>query len=238
MSENEIISAKKPLKKKPHYCGHRDRLRERYLKDGGDTWQDYELLELLLTYYVPRSDTKPLAKRLLVQYKSLPGVLEASSEHLIKHAGLAPSGAILLKLCAAIARRNLKSPLHDRQSIATPQAVIDYLSATLRGKTHEEMHALFLDNGNRLIAADALINGTVNHAAVYPRKIVEHAIKHSAASVIIAHNHPGGTGKPSPSDIQSTEAIRHALETIDISLLDHIIITDSTSFSFKQQGLL
>lgn len=238
MPENNMPAAKKKTIQRPHYVKHRGRLRARYLNDGGETWQDYELLELLLTYYIPRRDTKPLAKRLIEQYSSLPGVLEASPDHLIKHAKLSPSGAILLKLCAAIARRNLKTPLHDRQAIATPQAVVDYLTATLRGKTHEEMHALFLDNGNRLIAADTPHTGTVNHATVCPRTIVEKALKHSAASVIIAHNHPGGTGKPSPADIQSTEAVRRALETLDISLLDHIIITDNSSFSFKQQGLL
>jgi len=221
-----------------HFHGHRQRIRARFTQQGIDAWQDYEILELLLTYCIPQKDTKIIAKTLIERFKSLPGVLDASGEDLTSITGISQNGAVLLKLTKSITGRYLKSPLYQRETIATPQAVADYLSATLRGNTHEELHVLFLDNGNRLIAAECIHRGTVNHSTVYPRTILERALHHHAAAVIIAHNHPGGTCQPSSADIQTTMAVRRALETIDISLLDHLIITDTITFSFKQKDLL
>lgn len=229
---------KKALKSKPDYLGHRKRLRTKFKKTGLSGWQDYEILELILTYCVARIDTKPIAKALLRKFKTLGAVLDADEEDLESVSGIGFRSAILLKLFREVGEIYLKSGLKKTDSVSSPRAVYDYLAVSLKGKKEEEFKVIFLNSANRPIEVETVQVGTVDKSAIYPRKVVERALKCSAVSVIVAHNHPGGSLKPSEDDIQITEALKSALATVDISLLDHVIISGEGYFSFKEKGIL
>ena len=222
----------------PHYHGHRKRLKQRYCSGAIDAWQDYEVLELLLTYALPRKDTKPIAKKLIGVFSHLGGVLEAERKELEKLCGISKHSSILLTLVKDIARRYQKSEMAGKDLVSSPETAFSYLSTMLKSCKNEEMHALFLDAANRLIETEKVHSGTVNKSAVYPRMIAERALHHHAAGVIVAHNHPGGSPHPSGDDITATRAIQAALTVLDISLLDHILIAGNGYFSWKEKGLL
>lgn len=223
--------------KKPSYLGHRQRIKEKYEKSGIDGWLDYEVLELALSYAIPRKDTKPIAKKLLSRFKTINGVLDSDIKELRTINGISNHIALFLNLLKDIAILYLEKGLHNKDLLSSPQVVCDYLKASLKGAVDEEFKTFFLDSRNQLIAVETLKTGTVNRSVVYPRKIVERALYNHAAGVIIAHNHPAGTLQPSQDDITITNAIKTALETVDIVLLDHIIIGENGYFSFKANGL-
>ena len=229
---------KKALKSKPDYLEHRKRLRTKFKETGLSGWQDYEILELILTYCVARIDTKPIAKALLRKFKTLGAVLDADEEDLQSVSGIGFRSAILLKLFREVGEIYLKSGLKKTDSVSSPGAVYDYLAVSLKGKKEEEFKVIFLNSANRPVETETVQVGTVDKSAIYPRKVVERALKCSAVSVIVAHNHPGGSLKPSEDDIQITEALKSALATVDISLLDHVIISGDGYFSFKEKGIL
>lgn len=223
--------------KKPGYIGYRQRIKEKYEKSGIDGWLDYEVLELALSYAIPRKDTKPIAKKLLSRFKTINGVLDSDIKELRTINGISNHIALFLNLLKDIAILYLEKGLHNKDLLSSPQVVCDYLKASLKGAVDEEFKTFFLDSRNQLIAVETLKTGTVNRSVVYPRKIVERALYNHAAGVIIAHNHPAGTLQPSQEDIIITNAIKTALETVDIVLLDHIIIGGNGYFSFKANGL-
>ena len=223
--------------KKPSYLGHRQRIKEKYEKSGIDGWLDYEVLELALSYAIPRKDTKPIAKELISRFKTINGVLDSDIKELRTINGISNHTALFLNLLKDIAILYLEKGLHNKDLLSSPQVVYDYLKASLKGAVDEEFKTLFLDSRNQLIAIETLKTGTVNRSVVYPRKIVERALYNHAAGVIIAHNHPAGTLQPSQDDSTITNAVKTALETIDIVLLDHIIIGGNGYFSFKANGL-
>ena len=223
--------------KKPSYIGHRQRIKEKYEKSGIDGWLDYEVLELVLSYAIPRKDTKPIAKELISRFKTINGVLDSDIKELRTINGISNHTALFLNLLKDIAILYLEKGLHNKDMLSSPQVVYDYLKASLKGAVDEEFKTLFLDSRNQLIAIETLKTGTVNRSVVYPRKIVERALYNHAAGVIIAHNHPAATLQPSQDDSTITNAVKTALETIDIVLLDHIIIGGNGYFSFKANGL-
>ena len=223
--------------KKPSYIGHRQRIKEKYEKSGIDGWLDYEVLELALSYAIPRKDTKSIAKELLSRFKTINGVLDSDIKELRTINGISNHIALFLNLLKDIAILYLEKGLHNKDLLSSPQVVYDYLKASLKGAVDEEFKTLFLDSRNQLIAVETLKTGTVNRSVIYPRKIVERALYNHAAGVIIAHNHPAGTLQPSQDDNTITNAIKTALETVDIVLLDHIIIGGNGYFSFKANGL-
>jgi DNA repair protein RadC len=229
---------KRALKDKPDYLGHRERLRAKFKKIGLSEWQDYEILEFILNYCIARKDTKPAAKALLRKFKTIGSVLDADEEDLQSVPGMGPASAALLKLFRGVSEIYLKSRLKKTDSLSSPGAVYDYLAVSLKGKKEEEFKVIFLNSANRPVEIETLQVGTVDKSAIYPRKVVARALKHSAVSLIVAHNHPGGSLKPSQDDIRITEALTSALSTVDISLLDHIIISDEGYLSFKEKGLL
>ena len=226
------------MSKAADFLGHRERLRTRFRKVGFSGWQDSEILELILTYCVPRIDTKPAAKALLQKFKTLAAVLDANEEDIQSAAGIGVSSAVLLKLFREVAEIYLKSRLKKTDSLSSPTAVYDYLTVSLKGKREEEFKVIFLSSTNRPVEIETLQVGTVDKSAIYPRKVVERALKCGAVSVIVAHNHPGGSLKPSEDDIRITKVLVSALGTVDISLLDHIIISSDGYFSFKEGGIL
>ena len=223
--------------KKPSYVGHRKRIKEKYEKSGIDGWLDYEVLELVLSYAIPRKDTKPIAKELLSRFKTINGVLDSDRKELQTIREISEHTAFFLKLLKDVAILYMENGIHNRDLLSSPQVVYDYLKASLKGAVDEEFKMLFLDSRNQLIAVETFKIGTVNRSVVYPRKVVERALYNHAVGVIIAHNHPAGTLQPSQDDRGVTKAIKEALKTVDITLLDHIIIGNNDYYSFRNNGV-
>lgn len=223
---------------KPGYTGHRRRIKEKYKAGGIGSMLDYEVLELALSYAIPRRDTKPLSKELLARFKTINNVLDADYQELTKIKGISEHTALFLNFLKNAAKLYLKQGLVNKDLVSSPQAVYDYLQVSLNGQPDEEFKALFLNNQNQILAVETMQTGTVNRAVVYPRKIVERALYHHAATVVIAHNHPSGSLVPSVEDRQVTGMIREALKIVEIDLLDHIIIGGDGYFSFKEAGTL
>lgn len=221
------------------YEEHRERLRQRFEKSGFQGFHDYEVLELLLTYVIPRKDTKPVAKELIERFKHLPGVLSADIKQLTEVNGVGPKAAQFLKILDAFIGFyfDQKATSGDIQFTQLSQ-LVDYFKATIARKSNEVMRILYLNSQNRLIAAENLGEGTVSQAVAFPRRIVETALQHHATTVIIAHNHPDGLPEPSDSDNAVTQQIRNALQTVNITLQEHIIIAEDAFYSYRQNGIL
>jgi DNA repair protein RadC len=222
----------------PHYTGHRQRIKRKYLSAGLANWTDYEVLEFILSFSIERKDTKPSAKALIARFRTLGGVLEAAPPDLSSVEGITEHSAVLLKLFKDVAALYLKGKTFAGDAITSPESAIEYLTVLLKSVTDEEFHVLLLDTANRVLAIENIQKGTVNKSVVYPRKVVERALFNHAAGVILVHNHPGDTLRPSNDDQLATKAIQKALSTVDIPLLDHIIIARSGYYSWKEHGLL
>lgn len=222
---------------KPSYIGHRQRIKTKYEKSGLNGWLDYEVLELVLSYSIPRKDTKSIARELLLRFKSINGVLDADNRDLQSVNGISKHTALFLNLLKDISVLYMEKRMFERDLLSSPQVVYDYLKVSLKGLMDEGFKMLFLDNRNQLVAMETLKNGTVNQTIVFPRKIVERALFHHAVGVLIAHNHPSGSVEPSQEDQEVTKDIREALKTVDITLLDHIIIGGNEFFSFRENQI-
>ena len=222
---------------KSDYLGHRKRIKAKYKSGGIKGWLDYEVLEFALSFTILRKDTKPIAKQLLSEFKTLNGVLDADRKELEKVGGISEHSALFLNFLKDISVIYLEEGLYKKDLVSSPDVAYDYLKASLKGLTDEEFKIMFLNSRNRLLAIETIQKGTVNKSVVYPRKIVERALHHHATGVIISHNHPGESLKPSEDDYSITKAIKAALRTVDIVLLDHIIIGGNGYFSFKENGI-
>jgi len=220
----------------PSYIGHRNRIKDKYSKSGINGWHDYEVLELALSYAIPRKDTKSIAKDLLSKFKTMNGVLDADRKDLEVITSISEHTALFLKLLKDVAILYMEKGIHNRDLLSSPQIVYNYLRTALKGAVDEEFKMLFLDSRNQLITIETLKTGTINKSAVYPRKVVERALYNHAVSVIIAHNHPSGALHPSQNDSEITKTIKNALKTVEITLLDHIIIGNNDYFSFKNKN--
>lgn len=175
---------------KPHYLGHRDRLRERFAGAGPDALPDYEFLELLLFRLVPRADTKPIAKALLTRFGSLAEVLGAPSLLLQEVKGVGPTVALDLKIVAAAAQRMVRGEIRSREVLSSWTQVLDYCRAAMAFEEREQFRILFLDKKNALIADEVHQHGTIDHTPAYPREVMKRALELSATAVILVHNHP------------------------------------------------
>lgn len=224
-------------KDKPHYTGHRDRLRQRFVQGGAASLADYELLELILFMAIPRKDVKPLAKSLLSQFGGLPPLLNASIPDLIG-AGLSENAAVALKAVQASAQRMMKQELIGKPVLTSWQRLIDYCYATMAHDKKESFRILFLNKKNELIADEVQQTGTVDHTPAYPREIIKRALELSATALILVHNHPSGDPSPSEADIDLTFAIKGAAEPFDIIIHDHIIVSKNGIKSFKTLDLI
>lgn len=218
--------------------GHRSRLKERFDRSGFSGFHDYEILELLLTYIVARKDTKTMAKALIKKFGSLSEVFDAPKEETISISGLGPQGSRLLAVVREAGVSYLRSKMTDRDLVASPQHAADYCRMALGGKSHEVVHALFLDSQNRLISEASLFEGTIDESRVYPRRVVEESLKNHAAGVILSHNHPSGLVQPSKEDEALTRKIEEALKVVEIKLLDHVIVGGNGFYSFREEGFL
>lgn len=226
------------MKLRMPYAGHRERIKEKYARGGLSGWLDYEVLEFALSYALARKDTKPIAKELLVKFKSLDGVLDADRKELEKIKGISRHTALFLNFLKDMASLYMESALYNKNLLSSPSLVFNYLRTSLKGRANEEFKVMFLNSKSSLLAVETLQTGTVNKTAVYPRKIVERALYCHSTAVIAAHNHPGGSLTPSEDDYKVTKVIKEALKVVEIVLLDHIIIGADGYFSFKEKGLL
>ena len=227
-----------PGSQRPHYHGHRDRLRARFAEAGGDALQDYELLELVLFRSIPRRDVKPLAKALIQRFGDLGRVCSASVHQLTAVRGVSEKTALDLKLMQALSARIAREQVTGRTVISSWSALLDYLRASLQHASTEEFRVLFLDKKNRLLSDEFQACGTVDHAPVYPREIVKTAIALDASALILVHNHPSGDPTPSNADIEMTRRIKDAAKPFDIVVHDHIVVGRERTASFKGLGLL
>jgi len=222
----------------PHYLGHRARLRQRFLDAGADALPDYELLELILFSARPRGDVKPLAKRLLKQFGSFSNVLYADDTALRAVDEVGDAVIAALKTVRISAQRMIKSEIGNQPVIQSWSALMDYCKLVMGKEKIEQFRVLFLNHRHTLIADEVMQQGTINHTPVYPREIVKRALEHSAAAIILLHNHPSGDPTPSKADIDITQKIIEAAATINVTVHDHVIITEAGHYSFKSFGLI
>jgi DNA repair protein RadC len=223
---------------KPDHHEHRKRLRERFQRGGAAGLHNYELLELLLTYAVPRVDVKPPAKALLKRFRTLSGVLDASQTELESVRGLGGTSAVLIRLVKQLLSGYLEEQIQRRDVLSSPEAVRDFARVKLAGLPHEAFMVIFLDVKNHVIHHEVLHEGTVDRAVVYPRRIIESALAHHAAGLILSHNHPSGDPEPSQEDKRLTRSVVDAARTVEIRVLDHLIVGKAGYFSFHENQLL
>lgn len=222
----------------PHYIGHRERLRDRFRKAGGDALAEYELLELILFRAMPRRDVKPLAKALIARFGSFAEVVAARPERLQEIEGLGEAAIGELKIIEAAARRLAKSSIEKRPSMSSFAAVVDYCRTTMAFLDREEFRILFLDKKNHLIADEVQGVGTIDHAPVYPREIMRRALELSASAIILVHNHPSGDPEPSTDDIYLTHQIIAVGKPLKVAVHDHLIIGKHGHASLKGLRLI
>ena len=222
---------------KPHYLMHRERLRNKFLR-ASDALEDYELLELLLSYSIPRRDVKPVAKELLKHCGNLPGIMSAEMNSLTAVSGIGSGSALLIMLINEIEARTLMAELKKKKKINSPDEVVAFAQKKLGPKSNEAFMAIYVNSRNGIEGYEVINEGTVNMAVVYPRNIIKNALQHNAVAIIVVHNHPTGECDPSSNDLHLTEQIEKAASFMDIKLLDHIIVGRDTYFSMKDEGLL
>jgi DNA repair protein RadC len=227
-----------PAEKPPHYHGHRERLRERFLEGGSAAVTDYELLELVLFRALPRRDVKPLAKDLIARFGSFAEVVSAPPERLAEISGLGEAAITELKIVEAAAHRFARGQVRNRPVLSSWSNVLDYCRTAMAFADKEQLRVLFLDKRNRLIADELQQEGTVDHTPVYPREVVKRALELSATAVILVHNHPGGDPTPSRADIEMTRVIVEVAKPLGIEVHDHIIVGRDGHASMKGLKLI
>ncbi|MEM7493820.1 MAG: DNA repair protein RadC [Pseudomonadota bacterium] len=223
---------------KPHWQGHRDRLRAKLLKRGPDALEDYELLETLLFAFIPRRDVKPIAKALLQRFGSLSAIFAADPKDLIQTKGIGETVTAYLKATQEIGFRAAQETIKSKPIISSWTALLSYVRSQLQHESREQFRVLFLDKKNQLLADELMGQGTVDHAPVYPREIAKRALELHASALILVHNHPSGDPTPSRADIDMTREIIDALAPLDILVHDHLIAAKQGVTSFKSQGLI
>ena len=223
---------------KPDHSGHRNRLRQRFVKSGADSLPDYELLELILFPALPRRDTKPLAKALLKRFGSFNEVISAEPQDLKNVDGVGEVVVVALKTVQAAALRLSQGEIMDRPVLTSWDKLVKYCRASMAHEKAEQFRILFLNKKNVLIADEVQQQGTVDHTPVYPREVMKRALELGATALIMVHNHPSGDPSPSHADIEMTKEVKGAGEKLGIDVHDHVIVSRSGNSSFKDLGLL
>ena len=218
--------------------GHRLRVKERFLNEGLDSFSDHQILELLLFYCIPMKDTNNLSHALIQEFGTLDKLLEANPKDISQRCKVSENTSILISMIPQLTRRYLKLKSGEKPMLNSSSKAGDYAVALLTGRVYEGFYVICLDSQNRVNHAELVHEGTINEAPVYPRLIVETALRHRANSIILAHNHPGGTLQPSLADVEITKKIIIALEPISIKVIDHIIVAGDSYYSFAEKGLM
>lgn len=217
--------------------GHRRRLKERFLREGLDNFEQLQVLELLLFYCIPRQDTNPIAHALLDRFGSVSKVLEATPEELKKVPGVGESAALFLSLIMATGRYYLVNQKEKDTILTSIEKCGQYLLPFFHGRRNETVFLLCLDAKCKVLSCKEVGEGSVNSAAVPIRRIVEMALGDNATSVVLAHNHPSGLALPSGEDIQTTRRLSLALRAVEIELVDHVVVADGDYVSLAQSGM-
>ncbi|MEM6306523.1 MAG: DNA repair protein RadC [Pseudomonadota bacterium] len=217
---------------------HRKRLKQRFMEGGPDAMPDYELLELILFRAIPRQDVKPLARRLLDCFGSFNAVLSAPPPKLRNIKGVGESVIVELKVIEAATHRMARSQIMNKPVISSWDALLNYCHTKMSNRETEQFRVLFLDRKNILIEDRAMAEGTVDHVPIYPREIVRNALDLNASALILVHNHPSGDPTPSQDDITMTQTIEQAVDSVGITLHDHLIIGKNHNISFRAERLL
>jgi len=232
-------------KTKNNAKGHRERVRKKCLENGFNGLEDYEVLELLLFYVIPRKDTKAIAKELIKKFKTLANVLKADTLELKTINGLGDVAITFLKMIGALPARIYKDELKnqklikdDKNKITDKEVLLSFLRNKIGYENVEKFYVIYLSSSNEVIAFEESSSGTLDRSSIYPREIYKRVIMENAKSIIIAHNHPSGNTCPSKCDIDITNEIAKGLKNFGALLLEHIIITRDSYFSFLEEGLI
>ena len=232
-------------KTKNNAKGHRERVRKKFLENGFNGLEDYEVLELLLFYVIPRKDTKAIAKELIEKFKTLANVLKADTLELKNINGLGDVAITFLKMIGALPARIYKDELKnqklikdDKNKISDKEVLLSFLRNKIGYEDVEKFYVIYLSSSNEVIAFEESSSGTLDRSSIYPREIYKRVIMENAKSIIIAHNHPSGNTCPSKCDIDITNEIAKGLKNFGALLLEHIIITRDSYFSFLEEGLI
>jgi DNA repair protein RadC len=223
---------------KPHYYGHRERLRKRFRDAGPDALPDYELIEMVLFRAMPRRDTKPLAKALLARFGTFAEAVNAPEDLLREVPGIGDAAITEIKLVRAAALRLMRGEVLDRPVLSSWSQVLDYCRASMGFEAKEQFRILFLDKRNQIIADEVQQRGTVDHTPVYVREVVKRALELSATAIVLVHNHPSGDPTPSRADIEMTKQIVTAAKPLGVLVHDHIIVGKQGHASFRGLGLI
>lgn len=223
----------------PH-GGHRQRMRAKLLSGQADVLCPHELIELLTYYSIPRRDTNTLSHEILNYFNgNFSAVFEAAPGELRKIPGVGENTVALIVLMKRIMREMETERLREKPVLSTPEEMADYVSGMFFGHQNEVFYAVFLNNGGKVIAYEKIVDGSISEIPVEPRKILEAALKYpQTKQIILAHNHPSGNIQPSGSDIDTTRLITRALNTVDIRVKDHIILSGRRYYSFSENDLL
>jgi len=224
--------------RRPHYWGHRERLRQRFLAGGHAAMPEYELLEMVLFNAIGRIDVKPLAKTLLATFGDLNAVIAAPEARLTQIAGVTPQVHYQLRLLEAVAHRMARAKVMRRSVISSWDDLMSYCKTVMAYRETEQFRVLYLDRKNVLVADEEQAKGTVDHVPVYPREVAKRSLELNASAIILVHNHPSGDPTPSRADIDMTAQVETACAAIGVSLHDHVIIGKETDASFRSLGLL
>lgn len=235
MAEQDVLDT---ADDKPHYLGHRQRLRERFLEKGADSLTDYELLELLLCVAIPRRDLKPLAKKLISRFGTLGAVLSAPKERLLEINGVGETVLVALKVSQAASIALQREEILNQPVISSWTALIGYCRSVMAHETEEQFRVLFLDKKNTLMLDEVQSSGTVDQTPIYPREVIKRALELGATALIMVHNHPSGDPTPSRDDIEMTRELTGTAQKLGITVHDHLIIARRGHVSFKTMGLL
>lgn len=220
------------------HAGHRERVRQKFIQNGLDPFQDHEVLEFLLFYAIPMKDTNELAHKILNEYGSIDNLFEASPKEISENCGVSENVAVLLSLVPQLARRYMLSRFKDKPLLDTVEKAGAYCIALFVGSVIEKMYVICLNNRMLLTGVQLVGEGTIDEMHFYAREIVKAIMQYKAVYVLLAHNHPSGMLAASANDIKATSAIIKALEHINVKVLDHIIVGGLDFYSFSQKRLL
>ena len=216
--------------------GHRSRLRQKVLTQTHHAIADYEVLECLLGFAIPRKDVKPLAKELIKRFRSIGGVFCALPEELMTVKGIKETTATLLRAIYLAHLHALDKEIVGSSIIEKWQKILDYYYIHIGRETRETFHVLFLNAKTEVIADEEISKGTVNQTPIYPREIIARALALGAVHLILVHNHPSGSAKPSQNDIDFTVDLYQTCQGLSLRLYDHVIISRKESYSFREHG--
>ena len=227
-------------KSEPMYIGHRQRLKERFVRSEGADMADYEAVELLLTYAIPRRDVKPLAKALIKEFGSFAGVISAPMDRLLEVSGIKDNSAVLIKFIEFAAKKLSWQNLafEDAPYITSTDSLIEFCRCSMGYSEVEVLRLIYVDSKLKVIGTEILQKGSISSVNISPRDIVTKALKKNASGIIMVHNHPSSDPRPSKNDIGATKLVKLACDAVGVTLHEHIVITPSDFYSFAQRHLI